>query len=500
MNQFNRIAVEQPHQHFYGTLHKYTIREVMRTSKPFIYSITWLLLLVCDARAGEVAETGVSAPAVEIPVETNAELLLPDALPDPLPDPLHNDSSAPPPEMAGQDAAGPPNASDVVESPEIQAARARLLEIEQSEGAESPSIIQALEALAVAEIEARDFNEAEASIKRAIEVIERNFGLYSQRLADPLALLGELYIGLGRLDDAVEAYRRAQHVAHRADGVYTLDQLDYLEKISSVFIEKRKFAEADRHKNFSFFVSEQNYGPDSPALVPAMMKLGGWLRQVGKTREARKLFERAAAILEDAYGPNDPSLIEPLLALGSTTRKRGQYRKQREAALQRMINIVENSNADAADKAESWAKLGDFYILVDDSRRAAEAYSSGWEVLQSAETLPIEERAILGEPKLLHFQRRVYLMANTPRATVEGYDRSMEEFPLELEFEVGVGVDGRVTAVRAVDLNATNATRRQLRRYVREARFRPAVVDGKPVPVDNFRFKETVIIVRPEGS
>ncbi|NNF51353.1 MAG: tetratricopeptide repeat protein [Gammaproteobacteria bacterium] len=466
----------------------------MKLLKPCIYSVLLAAPLVAGGSlAGEVDEGGVVGPAVELPVEADAEMLLPGEAP-------ADDGEA----LSGVAAEEPGDALPAEESLPTQAvieARARLQEIEEREGPESPALSDALESLAITEIQAGDLDAAETSLKRSIEAVEFSSGVYSQRLARPLALLGELYIDRGKLDDALEAYRRAQHVLHRADGVYTLEQLDYLDKISSIFVEKRKYAEADRHKNFSFFVSEKNYGPESPDLVPAIMDLGGWLQRVGKTREARKLYERAAGILEQAYGADDPSLIQPLLALGTATRKRGQYRKQREGALKRVVNIVsDNEASDASDKAESWAKLGDFYILVDDSGRAAEAYANSWEAIQEDASLANETRGIQSEPRLLHFQRRIYLMQNTPRSSVEGYDRSLEEFPLDIEFEVSVGPNGQVLAVRALNLNATATTRRQLRRYVREARFRPAIIDGKPVRADNFRFKERVIIVRPEGG
>ena len=445
-----------------------------------------------DFSAVPTRASGTSVPAVEIPVQAETELRLPEdmAASD---DPAGEVPSAAP---------GMPGSSDAVEKPAaVLAAEARIAEITATDGEESPELVAALEALAAAEIDAGMSGAAEASLDRAVALIERSSGVYAPRLAQPLARLGEIYAGRGKLDEAVEAYRRAQHVVHRADGVYTLEQLEYLEKISGIFIEKRKYAEADRHKNFSYFVSERNFGPDSPDLVPAMLRLGTWFQQVGKVREARMMFERAVEVLEDAYGPDDPSLIEPLLALGSATRKKGQYRKQREASLRRVIKIIENSpGVDAADRAASWARLGDFYILVDDQKRARQAYEESWATLQGADALPATSSEMFAQPRVLHFQRRMYLMENTPRASIQGYDSSLEEFPLEIEFEASIGPDGRVLDVRAVNIDATSSTRRQLRRYVREARFRPLIVDGKPVRADNFHFKETVTIVRPEGS
>lgn len=387
-------------------------------------------------------------------------------------------------------------------SPALLDARAALAAAEAAaEGEEGVSLIDALEALALAEIAAGQHAAAESTLQREIDLLEKNFGVYSSRIAVPLAMLGEIYLDSGRYDEAIETFQRAQHIVHRADGVYTLEQLDYLDKISSSFVKKKKYAEADRHHRFSFFLSEHNYGPDSPELVPAIMRLGQWYRRVGNVREARILFERAANVLEQNYGPDYAGLVEPLLALGTTTQKKAQYRKQREKALIRVVEIVENDpGMDTVDKAAAWARLGDFYIMVDESSNAAEAYAKSWAVLRSDEALPEDSAGLLDEPRVLHFQRRIYLMEHTARGAVEGYDASLEEFPVDLEFEADVGSDGRVLKVRALNMKANASTRRQLRRYVREARFRPRIVDGQPVRTENFRFSETVIIVKPEGG
>lgn len=383
----------------------------------------------------------------------------------------------------------------------VRDANATLKEILESADPDSPAIADAYESLALAEMQMEMYDAAEVTLNREISHLEEHLGVYDARLARPLSLLGEVYKATGRLDDAVEAYRRAQHVVHRADGVYTLEQLDYLDQISRVFVEKRLYAEADRHHRLAFFVSEQNYGSESPELVPALMKLGRWYNRVGKVRESRRLFERAQQIIEDQLGPEHPALIEPLLALGTTTRKKGQYRKQREQALTRMVTLVENDpDLDSTDRAGAWARMGDFYIMVDDREKAADAYRRSWEALRESEGPDAAKTALLAEPMILDFQRRIYLMDRTPRSGFGGLDMSLEEFALEMEFEVDVGPDGKVRKVEVLNLDTTAATRRQIRRYIREARFRPRVVDGEPVLASGIRFKETVTIVRPEGS
>ncbi len=480
-------------------MHKYKISLPMNTLYRLTFILAWLVVggsqaIAAEAAAGAVAASEdlvapVAAPAAEVPVtveiETRTEAELP-ALEEPANEVLPG--AEPPADPESLPAA-------------VRDANATLKETLESAAPESPAVADAYESLALAEMQAGMYDAAEVTLNREISYLEEQLGVYAARLARPLSLLGEVYQATGRLDDAVEAYRRAQHVVHRADGVYTLEQLDYLDQISRVYVEKRLYAEADRHHRLAFFVSEQNFGPESPELVPALMKLGRWYNRVGKVRESRRLFERASHIIEEQLGPEHPALIEPLLALGTTTRKKGQYRKQREQALTRMVKLVEGDpTLDATDRAGAWARMGDFYVMVDDRQKAADAYRKSWEALHESEGPADTKTALLAEPMILDFQRRIYLMDRTPRSGFGGLDMSLEEFALEMEFEVDVGPDGKVRKVRVLNLETTAATRRQIRRYIRDARFRPRVVDGEPVLASGIRFKETVTIVRPEGS
>lgn len=384
--------------------------------------------------------------------------------------------------------------------PNVQRAERALLVAEEEEGADAASLAAPLRALALAQLEAGQHAAAAATLQREVVLLEKHYGVYDRRIAEPLSLLGEVQITSGQYEDSIETFQRAQHLVHRADGVYSLDQLDYLEKMSRSFIEMNKYGEADRHNRLSFFVSENRYGPESPELVPAMLKLADWTRRAGNIRDARKLYERAVRVIENAQGMQHPSLIEPLMGLATTTRKKGQYRKERERALKRMVAIVDsNPDLDTVDRAAAWASLGDFYVMINRQSLAADAYNKGYALLHADTSLPEGQLGFFSEPRILNFPKRIYLMDHTPGTPLTGFDMSLVEFSMEVEFEVDIGADGRVLSTRMIDIDASPSTRRQIRRYVREARFRPRIVDGKPLRTDAFRMKEKLTIVRPRG-
>ncbi len=381
----------------------------------------------------------------------------------------------------------------------VQRAQRALFAAEEASGVDAPELVAPLDRLAVAQLEAGEYAAAADTLRRQVDLLEKLYGVYDMRIARPLSLLGEAQTAAGLHKESVATLQRAQHLVHRADGVYSLQQLEYLEKISRNFVAMNQLAEADRHHRFSFFVSERKYGPESKALVPSILRLAEWYRRVGNVRDARKLYERAIGVIERAEGKQHPDLIEPLLGLGITAQKKSQYRRQRENALRRMVAIVEaHPQLDTVDRAASWAHLGDFYTMINKDSHAADAYQKGWGILEADTSLPEYQSGLFAEPKILNFPKRIYLMDHTPGTPLTGFDMSLEEYELEVEFEVSIGADGRVLKVRAINLNASPTTRRQIRRYVREARFRPRIVDGKPVRTDGFRLKEKLTVVRPK--
>jgi len=394
---------------------------------------------------------------------------------------------------------GAPDQPANITNPAVQSASRALLAAEEELGTEDVALAPTLEAFAVAQLEAGEYAAAAGTLGREIELLEKSYGVYDMRLASPLSLLAEVQSAAGDHAEAIETFQRAQHVVHRADGVYSLDQLEYIEKMSNSFVAMKNYAEADRHNRFSFFVSEKKFGPQNPDLVPAILKLADWYRRAGNVRDARNLYERAVRVIENARGKDDPGLIEPLLGLGTTAAKKSQYRRQRESALKRMVAIVDaQPDIDAVDRAGSWAHLGDFYVLINREALAAEAYEKGWSTLRADPSLPEEQAGLFSEPKVLNFPKRIYLMDHTPGTPLKGFDMSLVEYQMEVEFEVSIGKDGRVLTVSVIDLDASPTTSRQIRRYVREARFRPRIVDGKPVRTDGFRLKEQLTIIRPK--
>ena len=105
---------------------------------------------------------------------------------------------------------------------------------------------------------------------------------------------------------------------------------------------------------------------------------------------------------------------------------------------------------------------------MNNKGKAADAYKEAWNILAADESMSESDSGFFAEPRILNFPQRIYLIANTPGTPIDGYQRDLEEFSLDLEFEVSIGADGRPLIVEIIDAKASAATRRHLRRYVRD--------------------------------
>lgn len=456
---------------------------------PRLLSFALLALLPCAPVALASGPDAIAAaPVLADPLENlPAAAAVPGLAEEALREPETPAADSPAPEAAAAD-------------PAVWSARQALLSEEAQVGADDIALAAPLEALALAQLAAGENAAAAATLQREIGLLEKWYGLYDMRLAGPLALLGEAQSAAGKHEEAIESLQRAQHVVHRADGVYSLNQLEYVDRMSGNYVAMRNYAEADRHNRFAYFVSEQKFGSQSMELVPAILKLADWYRRAGNVRDARKLYERAVKVIENSKGKEDPGLIAPLLGLGTTTHKISQYRKQREAALKRMVAIVDaQDDLDTVDRAAAWGHLGDFYILINRGSLAADAYGKGWDALHADGSLPSDQPGLFSEPMVLNFPKRIYLMDQTPATLQQGFDMSLVEYEIDVEFDLTIGENGRVLKVRVVNLEASPSVSRQVRRYIREARFRPRIIDGKPARTEGFRLQENLTIVRPGG-
>ena len=137
-----------------------------------------------------------------------------------------------------------------------------------------PQVASSLTNLATELVELGRLGDAEAQLRRAIEILSAHPGAGGPDLANARSNLGNVYFAEGRLDEALEAYR----------GALTLDAAQF--------------------------------GEDSLDASIARNNVGTALWRLGRRDEAEAELRRALAALEAAAGPAHPHVAFPLLGLG----------------------------------------------------------------------------------------------------------------------------------------------------------------------------------------
>lgn len=375
-------------------------------------------------------------------------------------------------------------------SPEVVSLRNALRDYERESGHDSAELIPILGKLADAELAIGEKEYAAARLERTVDLIRQHEGFYSQSLMTPLLGLGVIYMEAGQFERAIARLRYAQHLTHRQDGVYNLEQLDLIEQLALAFFAQREIDEAGREKQLAYNLSRRVHGEDAVEHVPGMLRYAAWYRLVGEDRRARDLYHRAIAMLENTHGEDHHSLIEPLTQLSATASKRGYYAKEREGALMRADEILnQQANVDAGDKAASAVRMGDFYSLMQRPDDAASSYARAWQELEQETDVRLRPADIFARPVVLNF----------PHSFVPDQSRGLliQDREIQVTYEFQVGADGKVSKVKLVNHTGPRTLSRSLRKLAFKLQYRPRVVDGQPVNTENVRVTETLLVGSP---
>ncbi len=301
--------------------------------------------------------------------------------------------------------------------------------------------------------------------------------------------------GLGNLTDAEDTFRRAQHITHRQNGVYSPDQISIINYITANHLKSGRVIAADREQRFTLRISEQEFGPDSPEMLPILTRLGSYFATRGSTmpvalpaeirlrrdllfKDSVNMYERAISIIEDQYGNMDLRLLGPLRGMASARLLQVTNRKYAENALQRAMAIVNaNPDSDVGDQARALIDIGDLYVITSD-RKASQYYLQAWNLLQDSEETRLAATQFFSTPTRLHPRRDdVLYLERKPDAAKNG-----EELFAELQYTVSA--QGKVQHVQILDKNVPNEQVRILRGRLRATRFRPRIIDGEILPTE----------------
>ncbi len=168
--------------------------------------------------------------------------------------------------------------------------RETLAEIEKGPIPSSVEAAKASRALAAFLSNTGKPEEAIGLYMRARRIDGRIFGSDSREVAIDRARLGEALRIAGHWNDANEELSESRRALERIDD--PMLKANIYTQLAAVALERRSTAEGVLHAEHSVHILEDAFGPDSPALIPSLSRLGRSYLLAKRTDDAEHVMER----------------------------------------------------------------------------------------------------------------------------------------------------------------------------------------------------------------
>ncbi len=382
--------------------------------------------------------------------------------------------------------------------------------------------------LGVVQLRTGDLDAAEASFKRALELLEGRVGIVSRRLIAPLAGLGAVHTTRGHHALAADVLHRALSISRRANGLFNIDQMELLESLITNYDAVGNQAGVERERRYAVQVVQQEYGADDPRTIPAMVLLAEWYERTYGYALARTQWQHVVAVASREDGGRNAATIVGLIGIARNHRLQfvhdpaslmetpmdmadprppsqiqlsvvppgaeqsnvvGTVKMDREgeaAALKALQTLDETPDPPTKLLALALTELGDWYATADRVSKAIPYYRRAWPLFA--------EMAAAGQPNPLAAPRP--LSYRPPFAAMRNRDRTdVELVASPFEFTMSISESGEADSIMLMPgsgdgRESDNYRATQFRRSLARAAFSPRFENGEPVPTDDYRFTD----------
>ena len=366
-------------------------------------------------------------------------------------------------------------------------------------------------------LQAGEAASAKAELSAYIEQIEAATHRYSPELIPPLVLLGDAQMIEKDYAAAVDSFGRAVHIDRVANGLHSSTQAEIIYKEADAYEAMGNLGAANDREMYAYEVQARQHEPDSMDLLPATFRMAEWHLRTSSILASRDMFEQAAWILEQNEALQGESAIRSLRGVahtyrlerfppmyatperdtsedgfnpGSFTRDPFQQRQEREIlinnfpqgqkALSRVTSMVlSDPNSTTSEKASALIEMGDWFLLFYKAERALPLYVEALDLLNEAGLST--EAARLATPELLHFPA-------PPPPALPPIDKRESPQNGHVTVSYTITEKGDVHNLATVETVPKDMMEFRVRRSMRDARFRPPMLDGKLIGSENQSF------------
>ncbi|PAJ76186.1 hypothetical protein CJF42_01530 [Pseudoalteromonas sp. NBT06-2] len=363
--------------------------------------------------------------------------------------------------------------------------------------------------------------------EKAIEELESTEGVYSEKLAQELANLADIYQKQEKHDLAITTFNRSLHLNRINDGLYSKAQLPILDKIIISLKKQKKWKKVHEKYNYLYWLNNRNFSEQDAQMLQVLIKIANWNltsyamsyspNPAQDLYNAYYLYKQALNISENVYGPFDKQNIYilnnkmiisyffatfDLSAINSNlvdnsnftttsnyqnqiiSLKRTSFTSGRDTILNE-IKILENQNdVDYYNISKVKLKLADWYLLFEKRQSAMRLYNEAYQFAILNDDEHIFTKDLFQKPIALPYLPN--LTTNTREIISKDLLLSNEKY-IQASFDVTK--HGRAKNIRVVNSNMKESTRlRSLAlKSLRHTKFRPKLVKGIPIRTEQMK-------------
>lgn len=350
--------------------------------------------------------------------------------------------------------------------------------VEAMEETSDPALGHELLRLARIQAGLQEFDDAEESYLRAIELIVDAEGTNSPDLIGAHQGLGRTYLNERRFDEALIALDEARAISRRVSGLFNVDQAAILDDLTFAHLGTGNTLEALDLQQERLDNAIRLFDTDDARLIPFHAHFGDYLDNSRLRVAAREQYARALQISEARIGADSPeslALLRRLAEIDLVLDTDNGIAARLAAALERTEDVA------PAERGRALTALGDWALVYEGAAAAAVYYGEAWRLLDASEE--IDAASLFVNP--------VPLNLIPPLSRV---DRGTRRDPWswgELTLEFDVSADGRARDVRTVAMSPQDDdVADDYSRRIRESFFRPRIEDGVPVSTADVRYRQ----------
>lgn len=349
----------------------------------------------------------------------------------------------------------------------------------------------ALTNLAIVQYRLEQYELAALNFETAIGDIEVAEDRLYLGLVNPLKGLGATYVKLGNADKAIVTLDRAIHISRVNEGPQNLDQVEMLDSLTEIFLSMGDLKQADEIQTQAYNLQARQTDPQSEAIIPALFRLADWQLRTRRIQQLKSTYLQIIRIIEEHRGETDMSLVKPLTGLGkaylyddpsSLPVASGSMSSYGEVYMKRALDIV------LADPDVSWRKvarayleLGDYYTVSGKQSRARKGYREAWDILSIDDSRLAMRARELEIPRLQRITQIPDRLDGNTAAKSKPADQTFKRGHIIVGFDVsyrGLVIDPKIIEAEPAGIEEMEKI---VLRAMRQNVYRPRFENGEAV-------------------